>query len=127
MQGNQLFEYAVIRIVPRVEREEFLNVGVILYCPKQKFLKAKFHLNKKRISNFCEEIDINELEEHLQTFEQISLGKKDAGPIAKLPVAERFRWLTATRSTVVQTSKVHPGFSDDPEKTLSKLFNQLVL
>ena len=127
MQENQLFEYAVIRIVPRVEREEFLNVGVILYCPKQKFLKAKYHLNKKRITHFCEEIDIKELEGHLKTFEQISVGAKDAGPISKLSIAERFRWLTATRSTVVQTSKVHPGFCDDPEKTLEKLLNQLVL
>ena len=127
MQGNQLFEYAVIRIVPRVEREEFLNVGVILYCPKQKFLKAKYFLNTKRITHFCEDIDINELEKHLKTFEQISLGAKDAGPIARLPIAERFRWLTATRSTVVQTSKVHPGFCDDPEKTLERLLDQLVL
>ena len=127
MQENQLFEYAVIRIVPRVEREEFLNVGVILYCPKQKFLKAKYYLNKKRIAHFCDQLDINELEEYLKTFELISSGTKDSGPIARLPIAERFRWLTATRSTVIQTSKVHPGFCDDPEKTLNKLFQQLVL
>ena len=127
MQENQLFEYAVIRIVPRVEREEFLNVGVILYCPKQKFLKVKYLLDKKRITLFCGEFDINELEEHLKTFELISSGSKDAGPIAKLSIAERFRWLTATRSTVVQTSKVHPGFCTEAEETLSKLFNQLVL
>lgn len=127
MPENQLFEYAVIRIVPRVEREEFLNVGVILYCSKQKFLKAKYHLNKKKIAHFCDQLDINELEEHLKTFELISSGEKEAGPIAKLPIAERFRWLTATRSTVVQTSKVHPGFCNDPEQTLNKLFEQLVL
>ena len=127
MQENQLFEYAIIRIVPRVEREEFLNVGVILYCPKQKFLKAKFHLNEKRITHFCDQLDMNEIEEHLKTFELISEGAKDAGPIAQLPIAERFRWLTATRSTIIQTSKVHPGFCDDPEKTLNKLFDQLVL
>ena len=127
MQGNQLFEYAVIRMVPRVEREEFLNVGVILYCPKQKFLRAKYQLDKKKIAHFYEEIDINELEQHLKTFEQISRGQKDAGPIAQLSIAERFRWLTATRSTVVQTSKVHPGFCGDPEETLEKLFHQLVL
>lgn len=127
MQENQLFEYAVIRIVPRVEREEFLNVGVILYCPKQKFLKAKYHLNKKRIAHFCDQLDMNDVEDHLKTFEQISSGAKNAGPIARLPIAERFRWLTATRSTVIQTSKVHPGFCDDPAKTLNKLFEQLVL
>src|SRR6185437_13273827 len=127
MQENQLFEYAVIRIVPRVEREEFLNVGVILYCPKQKFLKVKYHLDKKRIEHFCSELDIHELQEHLKTFELISSGSKDAGPIAKLSIAERFRWLTATRSTIVQTSKVHPGFCTEAEETLNKLFNQLVL
>jgi len=127
MQENLLFEYAVIRIVPRVEREEFLNVGVILYCPKQKFLKVKYHLNKKRIAHFCDQIDINDLENHLKTFELISNGDAASGPIAKLPIAERFRWLTATRSTIIQTSKVHPGFSIDPEKTFNKLFDQLVL
>jgi hypothetical protein len=127
MQENLLFEYAVIRIVPRVEREEFLNVGVILFCPKQKFLKTKYHLNKKRIAHFCDEVDINDLENHLKTFELISNGDANSGPIAKLPIAERFRWLTATRSTIIQTSKVHPGFCYDAEKTLNKLFDQLVL
>ncbi len=72
-------------------------------------------------------LTLHELEEHLKTFEKISTGEKNAGPIARLPIAERFRWLTATRSTTVQTSKVHPGFCGDPEKTLEKLFKQLVL
>ena len=127
MQENLLFEYAIIRIVPRVEREEFLNVGVILYCPSQKFLKVKYHLNKERLAHFCDKIDVSDLEIHLKSFEQISIGDKKAGPIAKLPNAERFRWLTATRSTIIQTSKVHPGFCIDAEKTLNKLFDQLVL
>jgi len=127
MQEKHLFEYAVIRIVPRVEREEFLNVGVILYCRNQNFLQAMYHLNEKRISYFCSELNIVELENYLHTFVRISNAEKDAGPIAKLPLAERFRWLTATRSTIIQTSKVHPGFSKDPAETLKKLFNQLVL
>ncbi len=127
MKENQLFEYAVIRIVPRVEREEFLNVGVILYCAKQKFLKAIYQLDEKRIKSFCGELDIEELEEHLKTFERICRGGADGGPIGKLPIPERFRWLTATRSTIVQTSKVHPGFCTDAGETLIKLFNQLVL
>ena len=75
MQENQLFEYAVIRIVPRVEREEFLNVGVILYCPKQKFLQTKYHLNKKRLAHFCDQLDIADLEEHLKTFDLVSQGR----------------------------------------------------
>lgn len=127
MQENLLFEYAVIRIVPRVEREEFLNVGVILYCAKQKFLQAEFKLNEKRIQNFCDKISVEEVEEYLETFKKICLGTEDSGPIGKLSIAERFRWLTATRSTILQTSKVHPGFTRDAAKTLKKLFNQLVL
>jgi len=127
MQENLLFEYAVIRIVPRVEREEFLNVGVILYCAKQKFLQTEFKLNEKRIQNFCDKISVEEVEEHLETFKKICLGTEDSGPIGKLSIAERFRWLTATRSTILQTSKVHPGFTRDAEQTLKKLFKQLVL
>jgi hypothetical protein len=127
MQEKQLFEYAVIRIVPRVEREEFLNVGVILYCRDQNFLQALYHLNEKRIRLFCDQLDIEEIEEYLKTFERICRGDINAGPIAKLPIAERFRWLTATRSTIVQTSKVHPGFCKDAGETLNKLFRQLVL
>ena len=127
MQDRQLFEYAVIRIVPRVEREEFLNVGVILYCAKQKFLQAEFKLNEKRIHNFCDKINVEEVEEHLKTFKKICLGTEDSGPIGKLSIAERFRWLTATRSTILQTSKVHPGFTRNAEQTLKKLFNQMVL
>jgi hypothetical protein len=127
MQDKQLFEYAVIRVVPRVERGEFLNVGVILFCKKLQFLETKFQINENRIKNFCPEIDIEILQEHLNTFEKICRGDKGSGPIGKLPLAERFRWLTATRSTIVQTSKTHPGFCKDPSETLAKLFEQLVL
>lgn len=127
MQDKQLFEYAVIRVVPRVEREEFLNVGVILFCKKQNFLEARFKLDEERIRIFCPKLDIEVVEEHLKTIERICRGDKDAGPIAKLSIAERFRWLTATRSTIVQTSKTHPGFCIDAGQTLVKLFEQLVL
>ena len=127
MQGKYLFEYAIIRIVPRVEREEFLNAGIILYCKDKKFLDTKYTINKKRISVLCAQVDCTEVEEHLQSFEKIAKGEKDGGSIAALDLPSRFRWLTATRSTVIQTSKVHPGFCDDPEETLAKLFAQLVL
>ncbi|HWK03313.1 MAG TPA: DUF3037 domain-containing protein [Puia sp.] len=127
MQDNHLFEYAVIRVVPRVEREEFLNVGVILYCPKPKFLQTLFTLDEQRLHSFAPQLDIREVEEHLRAFEQIALGGPDAGPIGKLDIASRFRWLTATRSTVVQTSKVHPGFCGDPPTALQKLYSRLVL
>ncbi|MEO8719789.1 MAG: DUF3037 domain-containing protein [Ginsengibacter sp.] len=127
MQENNLFEYAVIRIVPRVEREEFLNVGIVLYCRDQNFLQMIYHLDTKRIKYFCEQIDIEELEKYLQIFDSICKAAEDSGPIGQLSIPERFRWLTATRSTVIQTSKVHPGFSKDPAETLIKLFNKLVL
>jgi len=127
MQDNQLFEYAVIRLVPRVDREEFLNVGVILYCAKQQFLKTLFQLDAGRITSLYPEIDVEIIRKHLETFQLICRGDAGAGPIAKLPIAERFRWLTATRSTIIQVSKVHPGFCTDAEETLDKLYRQLVL
>ena len=127
MPENHLFEYAVIRVVPRVEREEFLNIGIVLFCAKQKFLQAKYHLDGHRLLTFCCDIDIDELKQHLYSFERICKGEKDGGPIGTLDIASRFRWLTATRSTVVQTSKVHPGFCKDAGITLEKLFNELVL
>ena len=127
MQGNNLLEYAVIRVMPKVKREEFFNVGVILYCPGKKFLQAIYDINEARLPTFCSKVDIAELGEYLQAFEKICIGGGDSGPIGKLPIAERFRWLTATRSTIVQTSKVHPGFCDDPYEMLMKLHQQLVL
>jgi hypothetical protein len=127
MQENHLFEYAVIRIVPKVEREEFLNVGVILYSKKQKFLNALFHLDPQRLQCFSSNLDTEEVEKYLQAFEQICRGTAHSGPIGKLDPASRFRWLTATRSTVVQTSRVHPGFCADVQQALERLFAQLVL
>jgi hypothetical protein len=126
MQENHLFEYAVIRVVPHVEREEFINVGVVLFCAKKKFLQTFFKLDEDRIKIFCHELDINELREHITSFDRICQGM-NAGPIGRLPMAERFRWLTATRSTILQTSKVHPGLCVDPLHTLTRLHEQLVL
>ena len=127
MQENYLFEYAVIRIVPRVEREEFLNVGVILYCAQKKFLQTMFKIDHERLKAFCNKLDTTEAETNLLAFERICMGVTGSGPIGKLDNAARFRWLTATRSTVVQTSRVHPGFCTDPGETLVRLYNQLVL
>ena len=126
MQGNHLFEYAVIRVVPHVEREEFLNVGIVLYCSNQKFLKTKTELNENRLRALCNHLDLAELKDHIASFERICAGGADAGPIGKLSIAERFRWLTAARSTVLQTSKVHPGLCDDAGEMLEHLFKQLV-
>jgi hypothetical protein len=127
MHEHHLFEYAVIRVVPRVEREEFINVGVILYCPKQGFLQSKISLNAERLLAFSGKTDLSEVETYLGALSRICMGGKTSGPIGKLPIASRFRWLTATRSTVVQTSKVHPGFCKDAGSTLEKLFEELVL
>lgn len=127
MQGKYLFEYAVIRLVPRVEREEFLNIGVILFCSAQKFLEMNFILNEERIRCLSSEIDILEIYNNLQAYKCICAGGKDGGAIGKLVLAERFRWLTATRSTVIQSSKVHPGFCGDAAETLERLHYQLVV
>jgi len=126
MQEPHVFEYAVIRIVPRVEREEFLNAGVILYCPKQKFLQAKITLNEARLQAFGPSLDLDEVKKNLCVFAQICEGHSGSGPIGKLERAARFRWLTATRSTVVQLSKVHPGLCTDAGATLAHLHEQLV-
>lgn len=124
---SNIFEYAVIRVVPRVEREEFINVGVVLYCPKQKFLKVLFNLDDNKLQAFVGDLDIECLKDNINSFERICNGDLQAGPIAKLDLPSRFRWLTATRSTVVQSSKVHPGLCVDADATLNRLFNQLVL
>jgi hypothetical protein len=126
MQGEHLFEYAVIRVVPKVEREEFINIGVILYCSGQKFLQCVIELHEKKLQALCCDIDIDEFKIHMQSFEKICKGGNDAGPIGKLSLAERFRWLTATRSTILQTSKVHPGLCDNASEMLQRLHKQLV-
>lgn len=127
MQERHLFEYAVIRVVPRVEREEFLNVGVILYCSRQKFLRALFEINVEKLKILSPATDVEEVNEYLRSFQKICEGGWQGGPIGQLPIAERFRWLTAVRSTVVQSSAVHPGMCLDAEETLNRLFAQLVL
>lgn len=127
MHERFLFEYAVIRVVPRVEREEFLNVGIVLFCAKKKFLQSVFVLNHDRIRTFSPDVALEDLEANLCAFERISKGSQGSGPIGQYDQASRFRWLTATRSTVVQCSKVHPGFCIDPEETLLRLFQELVL
>jgi len=127
MQGKDLFEYAVIRIVPCPGREEFLNAGVILYCPKQKFLGIRYHLDPYRIRVFSGKTDPAELLAYLDSFAAICSGRKAYGTIAAQPMAYRFRWITANRSTVLQTSRVHPGFCSDASEELDKLFEQLVL
>ena len=127
MQGKQLFEYAVIRVLPKVEREEFINVGVILFSKRAKFIHMKYKLDVKRLNSFSTELDVDLLEATLKSFEKVCRGHKDAGIIAQMDIPERFRWLTAVRSSCIQTSRPHPGFSDNLENEVDKLFEKLVL
>lgn len=126
MPNNDLFEYAIVRVVPRVEREEFLNAGIILYCPAQEFLRIAYELNEKRLRALSETVNIDEVQEQLRAFEQVCAGGEQAGAIGKLPPGERFRWLTAPRSTIVQTSPVHTGLCGNAEETLAHLLVTLV-
>lgn len=127
MPEKHLYEYAVIRVVPKVEREEFCNVGIVLFCKRQKYLRVLFQLDEQKLRMLCNEIDIPQLQQNLDSFEKICQGDKQGGPIAKLDVPSRFRWLTAVRSSVIQTSRPHPGMSYDLDQTLNRLFKELVL
>ncbi len=126
MPDKHWFEYAVIRLVPRVEREEFLNVGVIVYCASQQFLKTKYELDERRLRAFSAATEMEDVRVNLSALERISVGDQHSGPIAHLDRAARFRWLTAVRSTVVQTSPVHPGLCTDAQATLDALFDRLI-
>jgi len=126
MPEQHAFEYAVIRVVPKVEREEFMNVGVILYSQSLAFLDAKFTLDEVRLRALSPGLEMDEIKKHLSAFCNICKGGPDGGPIGKLDMGSRFRWLTATRSTVLQCSKVHPGLTVDPVLTLKILHERLV-
>jgi hypothetical protein len=126
MPEQHSFEYAVIRVVPKVEREEFMNVGVILYCQSLSFLDAAFALDEDRLYALSQSLEMQEIKKHLAAFCDICRGGPAAGPIGRLDMGSRFRWLTATRSTVLQCSRVHPGLTADPAITLKNLQEKLV-
>ena len=127
MQEQHVYEYAVIRVLPKVEREEFLNVGLILFCKRKKYIRMQFQVNPAKLALFASDLELVQVNENLQAFEQICIGNRKAGPMALEEVAERFRWLTAVRSSCIQTSRPHPGMSSDLDVTFEKLFNELVL
>lgn len=127
MQEKHQFEYAVIRIVPRVEREEFLNVGVIIYSASEKYLGCMFKIDERKLLAFAKEPDIEEYKQRLLAFEYICAGSDNSGEIGKLPISSRFRWLTSRRSTVIQISPVHPGLCMNAKETLLHLYTQLVV
>lgn len=126
MRARSSFDYAIVRVVPRVERGEFVNAGAILFCRTRRFLGAEMALNRDRLHALDPEVDLAEVERQIRLIEAICRGDAAGGPLATLPLSERFHWLTAPRSTVIQTSTVHTGLCRDPEATLSQLVDAMV-
>ena len=126
MQQKLQYEYAIVRVVPVVEREEFVNAGVILFCKKEKFIRMKYHLPLDKLLALRPDAEVEEIRKNLEAFRIIAYGEKEGGPIASLDPAERFRWLSAVRSASIQTSIPHTGLSADLEKTFNSLFDEMV-
>lgn len=126
MPARTSFEYAIIQVVPRVERGELVNAGVILFCLERDFLHARVEVNEPRLRALWPEIDLELVRQHLEAIPRICAGSPGAGPIGKLSLRERFHWLVSPRSTMIQVSPVHAGLCDDPERALEDLFYQAV-
>jgi hypothetical protein len=120
------FDYAIVRLVPHTEREEFINVGVILCCQTADFLQAAFEVDTRRLRALAPELDIEDIQAHLEAISLICEGGEHAGPIGRLPRRARFDWLVAPRSTIIQTSAVHTGLCSDPQKALESLLKKMV-
>jgi hypothetical protein len=120
------YDYAIIRVVPKVEREEFLNVGVIVSCPARGFLEARVELDEQRLMALDSTLDVESIRAHLATIPAICRGGEQAGPMGQLSQRERFHWLVAPRSTVIQTSPVHTGYCKDPTAVLEHLLDAMV-
>lgn len=126
MQEDKIYEYAVIRLVPKVEREEFFNIGLVMFSKKEKYIRVEFHLCPDKFALMHSKLDYEDIIQNLVSFQNIAKGDKNGGPIALLDIPERFRWLTAVRSAIIQTSRPHPGKSKELDKTFDKLFEELV-
>lgn len=126
MPARSPFAYAIVRVVPRVERGERFNAGVVVYCRQRRFLAARTRLDEARLRALAPDADADQVRAHLQAIERIAAGDPDAGPIAALDRSERFGWLVAPSSTIIQPSRVHTGLCDDPQATLDHLFETLV-
>jgi len=126
VRDHDTYDYAVIRVVPRVEREEFINVGIVVSCPQRRFLQAAIEVDERRLTAIDPDLDIDALRKHLAIIPAICKGGEGSGPIGLLSPRERFRWLTAPRSTVVQLSPAHTGRCADPETLLEQLMNTMV-
>jgi hypothetical protein len=126
VSGREDFQYAIVRVVPRVERGECLNAGVVLFCRRRAFLGARTALDEAALAALAPGCDPREVRPHLEAIERIAAGDSNGGPIAALEPSDRFHWLTAPSSTMVQASPVHTGLTDDPEAELDHLFARLV-
>ena len=124
MPAPSSFDYAVVRVVPRVERGEFINAGVIVYCLEQRFLGARVHLDETRLKALWPEADVALIRQHLESIPKICAGDPSAGPMARLSIRERFHWLVAPRSTIIQISPVHTGICEEPQDVLDELIQQ---
>ncbi len=120
------FDYAIIRIVPRVERQEFINAGVVVFCLEKRYLGARVQLNEARLRALWPQVDVELIRQHLEAIPRICAGDPTAGPIAQLSQRERFHWLIAPRSTIIQPSAVHTGVCEDAEALLDRLEKELV-
>lgn len=125
MPAPDSFDYAVIRLVPRVERGECINVGVILFCRRRRFLDARVEVDRVRVHALAPHIDVEEVQDHLDAIVAICRGQEAGGPIARLAPPARFHWLVSPRSTIIQTSPVHSGLTSDPSATLEHTFNSM--
>ena len=126
MHDHCSYDYAVIRVVPRVDREEFINVGVIVSCPSRDFLEARIEIDEARLAALDSTLDLASIRKHLASIPVICAGGANAGPIGRLTPRERFHWLVAPRSTIIQTSRVHSGRCTDPTNLMEHLLNVLV-
>lgn len=126
MPALSSFDYAILRVVPRVEREEFVNAGVILFCLERDFLQARVELDGSRLLALWPAADVELVRQHLEAVPRICAGSPDAGPIARLSQRERFHWLVSPRSTIIQVSPVHSGLCEMPEHALNDLFRRMV-
>lgn len=125
-ERHSVFQYAIIRVVPRIERGECLNVGVVLLCRPRQYLGARIHLDATRLAALAPDLDVGPIRSNLDAIERIAAGDATAGPIARLGKAERFHWLVAPASTMIQPSEVHSGLCDDPAVELDRLVATLV-
>jgi hypothetical protein len=121
------FDYAILRVVPRVERQEFINAAVIVFCLEKRYLDARVHLDPARLTALWPEVDIDLIRSHLEAIPRICVGDPGAGPIARLPQRERFHWLISPRSTIIQPSPVHTGVCDETKGLLDRLAAQFLL